>query len=1049
MSAPVAEESIAHIARNIRRVVPVNTSVRGRARLLVHGLLRNARVKSFLETELSGINGIRSVSANVATGNILVLYEGLSLEAVIFDIELTLDRARLPRPQDYQAAPKQTQRERAATKESDFSLRSLFHRRSDAETVTTLPRAEVLPAAAPKPEFAWHAKSALEVVKALGTSIVDGLSGSEARVRLEREGPNLLPEPQRRSTLSIFASQLKSLPVLLLFGSAVLSVATGGVADAAVILLVVGMNATIGCVTEVQAEKTIARLTKVREPRARVIRDGEQRSIEASEVTIGDLLVLTPGAYISADARLVEADNLTVTESVLTGESMSVSKTTDILPADVSALADRINMVYRGTAVTGGSGLAVVVAIGASTEMGRIQTLIATALRPQTPIERQLEGLGRNMVWISCALCGLVFVIGLARGLGFLQMLRTAVSLAVAAVPEGLPTVATTTLAFGLWRLRRHNIVARHLDAIETLGSIQVICLDKTGTITLNRMTVMEVVAEGKPLRFRGEDAIAAEDAVRDTDFARFVEVAALCNDAEILHEGGEIEVRGSGTESALLQLALDAGVDVEDLRERSPRIKIEHRTEQQQLMATWHLKSDGEWLLAAKGNPVQLLRHCSSYMSGGKPKPLTPKQRSRIEAENERMAAQALRVLGFAWREGEGETSAVNGDLTWLGLAGIADPPREGMHELMKNFHRAGIATRMITGDQRVTAYAIGKELGLSRNGRELQVVDAGALSGPNGEPNTSLPDAHVFARVNPSHKLQIVRAMQTRGEVVAMTGDGVNDGPALKAADIGVALGRAGTETAREVADLVLLDDDLQSLLTAVREGRAIYDDIQKSVHYITATNMSEILTTVGVVAAGLGQPLTPKQLLWINVLSDVLPCLALAVEPPHSDVMQRLPRDPQTALVTGRDYARLARQGSVMTAAGIGAYLFGLGRYGAGQQASTMAFLSLTLAQLLHAFSARSDQPVIGNHNLPSNRYLPLAIGGSLALELVAMLFPPLRGLLGLAPIGLVDGLFCVAAGAASLLINEALKSSETSKPAALPIPAVPLLSEPKAA
>jgi Ca2+-transporting ATPase len=827
----------------------------------------------------------------------------------------------------------------------------------------------------------------------------------------------------------------------------VLSIATGGIADAAVILLVVAMNATIGCVTDVQAEKTIATLTKVREPRARVLREGEPTLVEASQVTIGDLLLLTPGTYVVADARLMEANHLTVAESVLTGESLPVLKTDEALAEDAVALGDRTNMVYRGTVVTGGSGVGVVVAVAADTEVGRIQALIATALRPQTPLERQLEGLGRQMVLISCTICGLVFIVGMIRGLGLLQMLRTAVSLAVAAVPEGLPTVATTTLAFGLWRLRKQNIVARHLDAIETLGSIQVICLDKTGTITLNRMVVVEAATGKQRLALHGENAVAPADAANNPDLMRLITTVALCNEAETFERHGTIHVEGSGTESALLHLALAYGIDIHQLREQHPRFRIEHRTEQQQLMATWHRTPDERSLIAAKGSPIELLRHCETFMSGGRRKQLTAKQRASIEAENQRMAGEALRVLGVAWSEGDAPD--INGHLTWLGLVGIADPPREGMRELMAAFHRAGIATRIITGDQRMTAYAIGKKLGLSREGRRLEVVDATMVNGPNGEGNGDLPDAHVFARVNPSHKLEIVRAMQGRGQIVAMTGDGVNDGPALKAADVGVALGQAGAETAREVADLVLMDDDLQSLITAIREGRAIYDDIQKSVHYITATNLSEILTVLGCVGGGLGQPLTPRQLLWINVLTDVLPCLALAVEPPHSDVMQRSPRDPQAALVTGRDYVRLGRQGAVMTAAGIGGYLYALARYGAGPQASTMAFLSLTAAQLLHAFSARSEQTIVGGSKLPPNHYLPLAVGGSLALEVLAMFVPPLRALLGLAPIGIVDALICFAAGAASLIANEAFKAPRKEQGTALPAAAIPLLPQREAA
>ena len=1029
----------------VRLVDPVHIQVQGRARLRVVGLQRQRHLKLALEQQLAGEGGIHSISADVWTGNVLVVYDAAQpLDCIVAEIEVVVRAATA----GHRATPRSRQPEHPLNGErvtTPFSLHLLWnafcglfssnHSASPSENHCEEGASGPVALAEstrPPSETSWHLMTSAEVAGHLGTPAA-GLSPAEAAKRVRQYGPNALPRPRPRSGLRVFLNQFLTLPVALLAGSAVLSIATGGAADAAVIMLVVLLNAAIGCVTELQAEKTISALTELEEPRAKVLRDGAVEEIGASQLTVGDVLVLTRGAYVPADARLLTVQDLTVAESVLTGESMPIAKTIAPLLDPDLALGDRINMIYRGTIIVGGSGRAIVVAIGGTTEIGQIQALITQAVRPSTPLERQLDVLGRQLVLVSCAICGAVFLIGLLRGYSFLQMLRSAVSLAVAAVPEGLPTVATTTLAFGIWRMRKQHIVARRLDAIETLGAVEVLCFDKTGTLTMNRMSVVEAVVGKRRLSINGNGVVYEEDGTPAAlaELGRFLSVAVLCNEAEFTEEKGTSVLNGSPTENALIEMALQCDVDVNRLRRRFPLLQVDQRTERHNYMATLHRPNGGLCLLAVKGSPGEVLEHCRWYHDGRRRFPLNSEERARIEAENERMGANARRVLGLAYRQSRDETTNVDHNLTWVGLAGLADPPREGVHEAIQTLHQAEIATRMITGDQRAAAYAIGSTLGLSRRGRKLQVIDSGT-SGQNaaGNGKGDIADAHIFARVSPSDKLQIVEALRRNGKVVAMTGDGVNDGPALKAANVGIAMGKEGAETAREVADVILLDDDLRALVAAIREGRTIHDNIQRAVHYITATNLSEILTVLGCVAAGLGQPLTPRQLLWINVLSDVFPGLALAVEPAHADVMKRPPRDPNEPLIGRADYFRLTRQSTVITAAGIGGYLYGLSRYGAGASASTLAFLALTTAQLLHTTSARSNQRMFGGDGLPPNKYVPLAVGGGIALQALALVVPPLRAVLGLAPIGIIDALVCLTFAGGSLLVNEISKSQSSA-------------------
>lgn len=1006
-------------------VQTIHKTVTGRARFKVKRLYRSEPVKRLLESNLSRVEGIDRISANPLTGNVLVLFNGgnspsrisLLIESLISDHERAAEAEKAGRPSGPEKPP-------AAPPLHKRIVKSLTGEGAD------------------QPASPWHHLEPDSVLSSLETKIL-GLTDEGATARLKRVGPNLLPEAVPRAGLEIFLDQFKSLPVLLLGAAAGISLLTGGMADALVICGVITLNATIGYFTETQAEETIHSLKSLVRPSALVIREGRAKEVKGEEVVPGDVLILRPGSYVAADSRLIEADRLSVDESALTGESLPIVKNTKAIPAPPLSqevpLADRVNMVYMGTLVTGGQGIAVVVATGRFTEVGQIQTLVGNAGAPDTPMERQLDRMGTQLVLIGGAVCGVVFVIGLLRGAGFLEMLKTSISLAVAAVPEGLPTIATTTLALGVKNMRRHHVLIRRLEAVETLGSVQTICLDKTGTITLNKMAVVAIhtgmrrvdVMEG---RFRSEEKWIDPDA--SDELIRLLHVSILCSESEIrTKKTGEYQVEGSPTENALVHAAIGAGVEVIPLRERYPLLKMTHRSDNRNFMTTTHTAPSEGKLVAVKGSPVEVLAMCRWYVRDGKKLPLTDEERLKIEIANEQMAGEALRLLGTAYMQTGGEENPSNHDqgLIWLGLIGMADPIRRGVKELVGTFHQAGIGTVMITGDQSPTAYAIGKSLNLG-GGDHLEILDSTHLSKIDPEVMKALSEkVHVFARVSPAHKLQIVQALQRAGRVVAMTGDGINDGPALKAADIGIAMGHTGTDVAREVADVVLEDDNLETMIIAVRHGRTIYNNIRKSVRFLLATNMSEIMVMFVAMTAGLGQPLNSMQLLWINLISDIFPGLALALEPPEPDVLSRPPRDPEEPIIKPADFKRIGLEAGILSAGALGAYAYGLARYGAGPAAGTMAFMSLSTGQLLHALSCRSEtHRIVGPNGLPPNRYLQWALAGSLALQGLSLAVPGLRGFLGLAPIGLIDGLVIGGSALLPLAINESTKKPGEKAP-----------------
>jgi len=1017
-------------------VTAVHAAIRGRTRFRVKGLYRSEGLKRLIEIELTARDGISSVSASTFTGNVLVFYKtdrtpseiALCIAALVEEYHSTRAPDQRPEPRSNKPAfSKSMERHHSAVEKKEDVVPSI--RRKFRKMIL---QAEV------QQSDTWHGMEALFVLNRFDVNRSMGITPEQYLEKLKEYGPNILPESVPRSGLSIFVEQFKSLPVALLGIASVISVFTGGLADAFVIMSVVLINAAIGYATESGAERTINSLKKLVRPTALVLRAGVIETMSTENVVPGDLLVLRPGSYVAADARLIEAQRLTVDESTLTGESLPVVKTTDaILSAREVPLADRKNMVYMGTLVTGGQGIAVVVATGHYTEIGKIQSLAGEVRPPETPMERQLDRMGSQLVVISGIICGFVFVIGILRGYGFLEMLKSSISLAVAAVPEGLPAVATTTLALGLRNMQRHNVLIRHLEAVETLGSIQTICLDKTGTITENRMTVRQVHTGMRRLHISDGKFLDGRDPVSpfsNGEILKLLQVSVLCNESEITHNDGNWMINGTSTENALIHLAISAGVDALELRERATRCGIIHRSEGQNIMLTLNAEERGHGLLCMKGSPQEVLARCGWYLQGRRRRRLRDEDRMVIEVENEHLAGQALRVLGFAYANATKDMRLNDEKIpaqafTWLGMVGMADPVRPGVESLISEFHKAGIDTIMITGDQSPTAYAVGKELKLSR-GDQLEIVDATHLADMPPDVLRALCErVHVFSRVSPAHKFQIVQSLQRAGRVVAMTGDGINDGPALKSADVGVAMGHTGTDVAREVADVVLEDDNLQTMVVAISQGRTIYNNIRKSIHYLLSTNMSEIMVMFAGISLGLGQPLSAMQLLWINLISDIFPGLALALEPPEPDVLSQPPRDPAEPIVKPSDFNRILFESSVLSAGSLAAFGYGIARYGRGAQANTMAFLSLTCGQLLHALSCRSKRhSLFERDGLPPNPWLTGALVGSFTFQGLAMLIPGVRGLLGIGTIGLIDSAVIGGSALLPLLINEASKVTQ---------------------
>lgn len=867
----------------------------------------------------------------------------------------------------------------------------------------------------------WWQMETKEAARRLETDEKQGLTSQMAAERLAQKGRNELAETDgKKSLFWRFLAQFDDFMILLLLGAAVVSVVISrlsgenDVLDAVMILGIVVLNAVLGLFQESKAEKALEALKKMAAPHARVIRDGIVREIPAAEVVPGDLLLLETGDAVCADGRVVESRSLKTEESALTGEALPVEKTSVGGLPEETATGDRKNMVLAGGYVVYGKGKVLVTATGMETEMGRIAAMLSHTSDSMTPLQKKLEQTGKQLGIGALAICALIFCMGILQEKPPFSMFMTAVSLAVAAIPEGLPAIVTIVLAMGTSRMSEKHTIVRRLSAVETLGGAQVICSDKTGTLTQNRMqvTTWTDYSHREP---KNED-------LRETVANLF----ALCNDCNV----SDGNLQGEPTEKALGEYAQSMGIDFAALRRDMPRVGEIPFSSARKRMTTLHKTEDG-WISVTKGAPDILLEKCAFCMEGSGQVPFDDRRKSMARMVNGEMAAQALRVVAVAFRQWSEKPplteEALERNLVFAGMAGMVDPPRPEVKEAVHLCRQAGIRPVMITGDHVLTAEAIGRELGIYQKG-DCAVTGAELDKMSDKELETAAETCTVFARVAPEHKVRIVQAFQKRGNVVAMTGDGVNDAPALKTADIGCAMGKSGTEVAKGASDLILTDDNFATIVEAVREGRGIYDNIRKAVHFLLSSNIGEILTIFVAMLLGWVAPLLPIQLLWVNLVTDSLPAIALGMEPAEENIMERPPRKNTGSLFGDGLGGRILLEGVMI---GVLALLaFGIGHVYFDQEdgyavGRTMAFAVLSLSQLVHAFNMRGEGS-LGKLPFCSNKWLLMAFVVGATLQCVVIMMPPLAGIFQVVPLNGEQWLLTAALALAPLPLVELEKA-----------------------
>ena len=879
----------------------------------------------------------------------------------------------------------------------------------------------------------WHRLEIAEALKRLETDPERGLSEAAARRRLAERGPNELKAARRVSPWAILVAQLKNVLIAVLIAAVGLSAFLGDALEAAVIAAIVILAVLLGFVQEYRAERAIEALREMAAPTATVVRGGEEREIPARDLVPGDILLLQAGDRVPADARLIAAVNLKAEESALTGESAPVEKISNPLPGDAE-LADRTNMVWAGTAVTYGRGRAVVAATGMDTEFGRIARMLEAVEEERTPLQHNLDRVGRMLAWAGLAVVLLVMASGLVHGQPFLEMLVFGIALAVAVVPEALPAVVTISLALGVQRMVKRHVLVRRLPAVETLGSVSVIGSDKTGTLTRDEMTVRHLSVAGQAFEVTGagyEPAgsflLGGQEVEPPEALLELLRAAALASDADLVRDG-EPTAAGSGihgdpTEGALVVAAAKAGLDKRQLDARFPRVGEIPFTSESKRMTTLHAAPAGT-VAFAKGAPEVILAASTRRLGAAGEEPLDAAGREAVLAEAQSLAASALRVLAIA-RKTNGVPEDAERGLTFLGLAGMIDPPRPEAKAAILTCERAGIKPLMITGDHPVTAQAIARELGVLRSGRAVTGAEIDRMD--DAELAREVETFEVCARVSPAHKLRIVTALQARGHSVAMTGDGVNDAPALKKADIGIAMGVTGTDVTKEAADMTLTDDNFASIVAAVEEGRGVFDNIKKYLMFLLSSNIGEIGLMAGASLAGLPLPLSAVQILYVNLATDGLPALALAVDPPESGAMERPPRDPHRGFFT-RPIVSLLLVGGIWSAlVNLGLFAWALGSGRPLRQAMTMTFVLLVLIQLYKAYNYRSDRHSVLRRPF-ANRWLNLAVAWELALLAVVVYLPAAHELFGTCALPFKEWLLVNVLAATIVPVLEAAKWME---------------------
>ena len=869
----------------------------------------------------------------------------------------------------------------------------------------------------------WHSRPAAQIMEELHTG-PQGLSEREGARRLEREGPNLLDSPPGPGLLSRALGQLKDPMILVLLAAAGLSLAASGGEDwldGVIILIIVVVNGVISITQEDHAQQALEELRRASAPMARAVRGGKARTLPASALVPGDVILLEAGDQVPADARILECSRLQADESAMTGESVPVEKgSAPSLPPD-TPLGDRSNMLLSGTLITAGRGTALVVETGMNTEMGHIAGLLLDSGEGDTPLQRRMAEISKTLSFLCLSVCAVMFGVGLLQGKGMLDMFLTAVSLAVAAIPEGLPAIVTIVLALGVQRLAAGNAIVKKLPAVETLGCAGVICSDKTGTLTQNRMTVKQVWTPGD--RHRREA----------------LTIGALCNDTVLSPSG---KTTGDPTETAFVDAALADGLDKNILEQEMPRVFELPFDSERKLMSTVHPLpgQPGRYRVMVKGAPDVLLSRCTHILAGAAA-PLTAALGRDVEAANASMAEQALRVLACGYKDieklpaGNPVSGELETGLTFVGLVGMIDPPRMEVKDAVAQCYAAGIRPVMITGDHKLTAVAIARELDIFRSG-DLAITGEDLDFMPQELLEQDVDKFAVYARVSPEHKMRIVKAWQKKGMVVAMTGDGVNDAPALKVADIGCAMGITGTDVAKGAADMILTDDNFATIVKAVEQGRGIYSNIKKAIHYLLSCNIGEIVTLFLATLFNFHQPpLVAVQLLWLNLVTDSLPALALGMEPVEPSVMEEKPRSASEPLFTRRFSIRLAWQGLMVGLLTLAAYW--LGEYVlsdptlADATANTMAFATLTFCQLFHAFDVRSETQSIAHIGLTSNPAMNKAFLVGMALQLSVLLIPPLMSVFRVCALTLTEWLVVLGLSLIPLAVCEIEKAVRRNK------------------
>ncbi|MEO6602724.1 MAG: cation-translocating P-type ATPase, partial [Polyangiaceae bacterium] len=870
-------------------------------------------------------------------------------------------------------------------------------------------------------------------------SSLGGLSAEQAARRFSLDGPNVLKQSKPVSPLQIFLAQFKSLIIWILIVAGTISGVLGEMLDAGAILAIVLLNAVIGFYQEFSAERSIAALQKLTAPRAKVLRGGEVILIPASGIVTGDVLALEAGDIVGADARLLSASSLRCVEAALTGESLAVTKQPATTEQLNRPLGDRQGMVFMGTSVAAGTGQALVVATAMKTELGRIAGLIETAdAETGTPLQRKLDSFGRVLVWAALGIVTLLFGLGLLRGSKPLEMLLTSVSLAVAAVPEGLPAVVTVALSLGALRLARRRALMRKLAAVETLGSTSVICTDKTGTLTVGEMTVRALYVAGQTYEVTGAGYGPTGEVHFDgkpagaKHAAALVELATVllgCNNAHLVDEDGTWKTVGDPTEGALLAAGAKAGGDRKHIEQQLPEERAFPFDSDRKRRTVVRRNATGKLRALSNGAPGVLLELCTKLYTNVGVRPLSAQDREQILAQTSAMAKKGLRVLASACRDLESVSpdsltaDAVERELVFVGLSGMYDPPRAAAKEAIAKCRAASIRVVMITGDHPDTAQAIARELGIAS--AEQAVVTGAELNGMSDEElQRRAPQVAVYARVTAEHKLRIVRALKANGSVVAMTGDGVNDAPAIKGADIGIAMGQSGTEVTKQAADMIITDDNFATIVAAVEEGRGIYDNIQKTLQYLLGGNSGELLLMTTCVVVGLPTPLLPIHLLWINLVTDGLPALCLATDPIDPDVMARKPLS-RSARITDPAFLRtMACTGFLTAGVAFGVYFFGL-RSGTPAAARTSAFAVLVFAELLRSFGARSATKPVWRMPLFANVNLILVVAVSIGIQVLSQHNAMLGRFFKAAPLSFRDGFLLLVLGALPLLLLDLMK------------------------